>query len=511
MWRHDNAASGKPEFLNAGPQSGSSSENACLPDDIASALQKLIQMINSNHDQVADFFDKNRPLVAGRAPARLDVMGGIADYSGCAVLQLPLRESTTVLCQQSDTHDVRIISVSNDHDNVTQSVCLPLQDFFDQDSHRPHSEVAMQAYFKTLTDRHHWVAYVAGVLTVLMLHCDVRPVQGLVLLIQSTVPVGKGVSSSAALEVSTMRALCGLLGVTLSAHRQAVLCQKVENLIVGAPCGLMDQMASSCGQQDTLLNMLCQPDIVKQPVVLPNDLCVWGIDSGIRHAVSGADYESVRVAAFMGYRYLLEAAGVAARHVPANLIDDKRWHGYLANVQVVELMQHFYTQLPERVSGRAFLERFDGITDSVTRIEPDMHYSVRACTAYPIHEHFRVRLFSQLAHSARHSSNSDAQAAFMGECMYQSHAGYSSCGLDCAECDDIVARLANLGVSEGIFGARISGGGSGGAVAILAKRDAFKAVNTVAEEYAASSGCGGYVFSGSSDGASVYSLIADAS
>ena len=54
------------------------------------------------------------------------------------------------------------------------------------------------------------------------------------------------------------------------------------------------------------------------------------------------------------------------------------------------------------------------------------------------------------------------------------------------------------------------GGGSGGTVAVLAKRDAFQAIHSVAAEYAASSGCGGYVFSGSSDGASVFPLMPDA-
>lgn len=511
MWCHDEAVSKRPEFSNSDSHSNASSSGASLPGDVESALQSLRHLIDSNHDPVAVLFDKSKPLVAGRAPARLDVMGGIADYSGSTVLQLPLRESTVVFCQHNETNDVRVISISDDLDSSIQAVCLPLSDFFEQNNGRPHNEMTMQAHFKTLAAEQQWVAYVAGVLTVLMLHCDVRPANGIVLIIQSTIPVGKGVSSSAALEVATMRALCALLGVTLSAHRQAVLCQQVENLVVGAPCGLMDQMASSCGQQDTLLNMVCQPDIVNKPVALPDELSVWGIDSGIRHAVSGADYGSVRVAAFMGYRYLLEVAGVASRHVPANEINDYRWHGYLANVTVDELLQQFYSQLPERVSGQAFLKRFDAMTDTVTRIEPDKHYAVRACTAHPIYEHFRVRLFSQLARSARQTGNGDGTAQFMGECMYQSHASYSSCGLDCRQCDELVARLASLGVSEGIFGARITGGGSGGTVAVLAKRDAFEAINTVAAQYAASSGCGGYVFSGSSDGASVYPLMPDTS
>ena len=62
---------------------------------------------------------------------------------------------------------------------------------------------------------------------------------------------------------------------------------------------------------------------------------MWGIDSGIRHAVTGADYGAVRVGAFMGYRILAELAGL--RVTPGEReghvrVDDPRWHGYLANV-----------------------------------------------------------------------------------------------------------------------------------------------------------------------------------
>ena len=506
MWCLDTAACNRPEFSNSRSMATTYSSADNLPCDVEAALETLIRELDSGHELLAACIDRNQPLVAGRAPARLDVMGGIADYSGSAVLQLPLKESTVVLCQRSTSHEFKVISMSDDEGVDTQTVSIPLADFFESSGDQPCSELAMQSYFAALVDEHQWVAYVAGVLTVLMLHCDLRPQHGIVLVIQSTVPVGKGVSSSAALEVATMRALNGLLGVSLSAHRQAVLCQQVENLIVGAPCGLMDQMASSCGQQGELLNMLCQPDIVNEPVSLPDELSVWGIDSGIRHAVSGADYGSVRVAAFMGYRYLLEFSGVAARHVKASKIEDQRWHGYLANMQLAEFMQKFYPHLPDRITGEQFLERFDATTDPVTQVDAAQEYAVRACTAHPVHEHFRVRLFTQLAASARQATNVDALATLMGECMQQSHAGYSSCGLDCPECDDLVTRLSGVGAKNGIYGARITGGGSGGTVAVLAKRSAEESIRLVAAEYATSTGVGGYVFAGSSDGASAHPL-----
>ena len=75
----------------------------------------------------------------------------------------------------------------------------------------------------------------------------------------------------------------------------------------------MDQMTAACGRRGHLLELLCQPAEVVGHVALPPALELFGIDSGIRHAVSGADYGSVRAAAFMGYRIVADAAGLAAR------------------------------------------------------------------------------------------------------------------------------------------------------------------------------------------------------
>src|SRR5262249_19187278 len=163
---------------------------------------------------------------------------------------------------------------------------------------------------------------------------------------------------------------CALYGVELPGRELAILCQKVENLVVGAPCGVMDQMTSACGEQDALLALLCQPAELEAPVTLPAGLEVWGIDSGIRHAVAGADYGSVRIGAFMGYRIVADLAGLSIRQ--GNMqgsgsiqIDDPRWRGYLANIAPSEWEQRYRDQIPELLGGAAFLARYSGTTDSV--------------------------------------------------------------------------------------------------------------------------------------------------
>ena len=79
------------------------------------------------------------------------------------------------------------------------------------------------------------------------------------MLIRSAVPEGKGVSSSAALEVASMQAVAAAYELKILAPALARLCQKVENLVVGAPCGVMDQMTAACGETNRLLELLCQP------------------------------------------------------------------------------------------------------------------------------------------------------------------------------------------------------------------------------------------------------------
>ena len=89
---------------------------------------------------------------------------------------------------------------------------------------------------------HHWAASVAGLFVVLMRERRVSFPRGARIAIASSVPAGKGVSSSAALETATMQAVSCAFGIPLEPRELALLCQKTENLVAGAPCGVMDQM-----------------------------------------------------------------------------------------------------------------------------------------------------------------------------------------------------------------------------------------------------------------------------
>ncbi|MEO8483928.1 MAG: galactokinase family protein [Acidobacteriota bacterium] len=439
--------------------------------------------------------ESDGPVFVARAPGRLDVMGGIADYSGALVLQWPIAEATRVALRPRSERRISITSIGQAGQERRCDVPLDLV----ADSRRSYEDT--RAWFAAEPARH-WAAYVAGVFHVLAREHGARFDSGADILIESDIPEGKGVSSSAAIEAATMEAVIAAWPTRIDPRTRAVRCQQVENLIVGAPCGVMDQMTSICGEADSFIELLCQPAEFRGTVRLPDRLGLWGIDSGIRHAVTGADYGDVRVGAFMGYRILAELAGLTVTPGDRNghvHIDDPRWQGYLANVGSVTLQQ-FAPEIPETLDGRAFLARYGGTTDGVTRVDPARRYSVRTPAAHPVLEHERV---TEWARNLRPSSSGSVapDTNRLGTLMYESHASYSACGLGSDGTDRLVALARAAGAARGIYGAKITGGGSGGTVALLGDASAGDVVHGIAARYAEETGRGGYVFEGSSPGA----------
>jgi galactokinase len=447
----------------------------------------------------SDFFDETRPIVLARAPGRIDVMGGFADYSGSLVLELPLRAATWVAAQACPAPTVTLLSTAADELSGEGFITIALRALAPVGG--PLDYASARALLTA--DVRAWSAYVAGAVVVLH-HAYGRPFgEGLKLLVHSSVPIGKGLSSSAALEVSTMRALAALAGIAIGDRDLALLAQKVENLVVGAPCGVMDQMTASCGIRDHLLALLCQPAELQGQVPLPPELEMWGLDSGIRHAVSGADYRSVRVAAFMGYRIVADEAGFVSRTVEPGrvVVEDEAFGGYLANVAPSVWEARFRDRVPQALDGGSFLDRYHGLTDRVTSVDPTKTYAVRACTEHPIHEHDRVKRFRALLDGG---AKGESSRVGLGELMYESHRSYGACGLGSDGTDRLVQLVRDAGPGEGLYGAKITGGGSGGAVAVLARAGSLPTLERIVARYERETGRRAATFGGSSDGAARY-------
>lgn len=442
-----------------------------------------------------DFFDPSREVYVARAPGRLDLMGGIADYSGSLVLQWPLGEAALAAAQVVPDGRVQVTSLGP-RPEADRSFAAGMDDLFPGGAPLPYG--AARAWFEGQGPAA-WAAYVLGGLLVLAREKSVTVPKGLRLLIRSQVPEGKGVSSSAALEVASMQAITHALEVSLEPRELAMLCQIVENRVVGAACGVMDQMTAACGAAGTLMALLCQPAELQDPIALPDELQVFGIDSGIRHSVSGSDYTSVRVGAFMGARIL------ARRHAErtGRDRDDARppWGDYLANITPSELESPAFGPLPETIPGAEFLDHYGRTADPVSRVEPDRRYAVRAPASHPVYEHFRVRAFAELLRGPL----SDGALRLLGELMYQSHESYSACGLGSEATDVIVEAVRQAGFGAGFLGAKITGGGSGGTVAVLTRRGA--GLETLLDECERRLGRRPAVFSGSSAGAGEFGSI----
>jgi galactokinase len=413
--------------------------------------QDFLDLLNTLDDHpftpARELFDTKADLIVSRAPGRLDVMGGIADYSGSHVLELPIAEATFVALQPNDDRHLNIVTLLDDEPHHS-SFSMSLSDLDGPIEYETAREIFTNS----------WAAYVAGVFLVLMRERNQRFESGANILISSRVPPGKGVSSSAALEVAVMQAVTAAFDIEIDGRDKALLCQKVENLVVGAPCGVMDQMTAVFGERDRLLFMLCQPAELKRMITLPRELRLWGIDSGIRHSVGGADYGTVRAGAFMGMRMIAE--------LNADFSED----GYLANVTPSEFEREYLDLLPERI---------------------------RMPTAHPIYENARVQRFVELLE--RNESYDE-----LGELMYAAHRSYTALGLNSAGTDLIVELVRK---EAGLFGAKITGGGSGGTVAVLGDQASRAAVERVVDSYAKETGHQPYVFSGSSPGALAFGCL----
>ncbi len=395
-------------------------------------------------------------------------MGGIADYSGARVLGLPLACGTSGLVQPQPERHCDIATRRAGQWNYF-SIELPLAE-----------PAELAALFRAHpSDR--WAGYVVGVVQAVLARSADH--NGLRILIDSTVPEGRGVASSAALEVAVATAVAAASSVDISPEELAALCQRVENDVVGAPCGIMDQMTSACGKQDRLLQLLCQPGTIEDHVAVPAGYRFYGIDSGISHAVSGADYGTVRTAAFMGARML----GA-----------DTEWTGnYLADLTPAQFAK-VEDSLPEDMVGAEFVLRYAETMDTATTVVPTQHYPVRRATAHPVLEQARVDRFVDLLSSLPRRPKA---AEELGQLMYSSHDSYSACGLGSGGTNRLVELVREAGPARGLFGAKITGGGSGGTVAVLGTVAAEKEVRDIAARYARASDRKTTVFTASGPGA----------
>jgi galactokinase len=204
-----------------------------------------------------------------RAPGRVNLIGEHTDYNEGFVLPFAVDLSCVVAARPAEVVRVR----SLDAESVVE---LPPDGRFDPSGVRPD-----------------WGRYVAGV--VHELAARGRPPEGMDAVLASDVPLGAGLSSSAALEVACAVALSALAGWTAAPPAIAEACRRAEELATGVPCGIMDQLTSVSGRAGHALLVDCR-SLEIEPVALPPGLGVIVVHSGMSRTLDASAYGDRREA-----------------------------------------------------------------------------------------------------------------------------------------------------------------------------------------------------------------------
>jgi len=240
-------------------------------------------------------------MPAFRAPGRVNLIGDHTDYNDGFVLPLAIDLECVVQVEPTDDGAIRLRSRA-----VRGRLEIPA------DGSAPPGRVKPS-----------WGRYVAGVAHVLA-QAGRAPV-GVEGVVDSSVPAGSGLSSSAALEVATALALCDAAGFELPLLDLALACQRAEHAATGVPSGIMDQLISLAGRAGHAVLIDCR-DLSLDPIPLPDDLAIVVVHSGMARTLAGSQYAErraacERVAARLGVKALRDATAeqVAedprARHV----------------------------------------------------------------------------------------------------------------------------------------------------------------------------------------------------
>jgi len=422
-----------------------------------------------------------------RVPARLDVMGGIADYSGANVCEATLGLGILVAVQPQQDALVRIRTLPVSRQGLPVETRIPLAWLGSRTRRHGLDEVRRLFHGNPLAA---WAAYAGGSLGVLLQEESVRLRGGFHILLLSAVPMNAGIASSAAVEIGTLCALDACLGLGVGAARIARLGQMAENRVVGAPCGIMDQIAIASGRQGQLLHILCRPGAVSGTVSVPPGTGFIGINSMVRHSVGGSPYSDTRIGAFMGKRIINALRAEGGRSALA----------YLTEISTHELRAEYLGTIPETMVGSEFLARYRTHDDPVTTIQPDATYRVAGPTRHPVEENERVLRFMDALRAA--AAGDEAELVTAGEMMYGAHESYrDNCRLSVPEVDFLVEAVRKRGPGSGLFGAKITGGGTGGTVAVFGRLDALKEhIPQIANDYSRLVGAMPDIFEGTSPG-----------
>jgi galactokinase len=457
-----------------------------LPKEIIE-FETFLKKPTSDPTGLAGFFNTGE-IVVTRVPARLDVMGGISDYSGSNVCEAVMSRGMVIALQPRTDRTLRIRTMLAHRRSLPVETRVPIEYFEMGDGFASYEQVRKLCSANPIAS---WVAYIGGSIFTLLKEESVHLPYGFSLLLLSGVPMNVGIGSSAATEIATLYCLQNYMQLDISESRLAQLGQLAENLVVGAPCGIMDQITVTSGRQGRLTHILCRPGSVMGEIEIPPGTTFAGINSMLTHSVGGAEYGDVRIGAFMGKRIINQHRSETGEN-PVK---------YLTELSVDSFEKKYKHLLPETMIGSEFLDQYQTHDDPITEIQPDAKYRILGPTLHPVYENERVLKFMDYLKDGS-SGDQDAFSA-AGECMFGSHESYRhNCLLSVPEVDFLVEAVRARGTDCGLYGAKITGGGSGGTVAVFGSKDAVaREIPAIAREYKRLTGLDPDIFEGTSPGA----------
>jgi galactokinase len=340
------------------------------------------------------------PRWIAAAPGRVNVIGEHTDYNDGFVLPMAIERYTVIAAAPAAGPAAQVQLRSSQMDN--RPVLIDLG--------KP-----MQPFPKGL-----WANYPAGVIAGFIGRRI--PLAGFDALIHSTVPLGGGLSSSAALEVAMATLLEAITGQTLDPVEKAILCQQAEHQYAGVPCGIMDQFVSVMGRKDHLLLLDCRSRRTELVPMRDPSVSLLVTNTNVKHELGGGQYAQRRAQC--------EAAAKILR--------------------VPSLRDATFAALQQAKAGMD-----DAVFRRARHVIAEIERTPRA---------------------ARLLAASDWSAA--GQAMYASHFSLrDDYEVSCPELDAVVEIARAMGERGGVYGCRMTGGGFGGCTVALVKTDAVAAIS----------------------------------
>lgn len=343
----------------------------------------------------ADFIRRysREPQYMVAAPGRVNLIGEHTDYNGGFVLPMAIERYVVIAAAKSDE------SGSSSDENIAQIY-----------SANSNGAATLQISGKITAGPANWSSYVQGVVAGFVDQGFKIP--RFQALVRSTVPLGGGLSSSAALEVAMATLLEAILGQSLDPVQKALLCQQAEHRFAGVPCGIMDQFSSTLCTADHLMLLDCQSQKVTLIPFTDPQVTVLIINSNVKHELTGGEYAQRRAQCETAARILGVTALREATH---------------------EQLESARNQLGDLNYRRA--------RHVITEIE-------------------RTRKAAEAISERRWNE--------VGQLMYASHASLKDdYEVSCSELDLLVELASEIGADGGVIGSRMTGGGFGGCTVSL--------------------------------------------